>query len=202
MRLGFDKLLAPLTLSLALSLAACDDGDDIDDTPLTAELANAGGKIVATTQITVEPYKRGCTGDEDNYSLCKRAAAVDPADEHDYNDHIHGFQNQWGHRYTLEINVVELPEAFADGSTINFELVSILDDQLDLDDEFELPTYAFNLEPGASSGVLIDQTPVTCAPEVCDAIAAISDAPSSPMVRVRFGDEQPLPLVAVELMQD
>lgn len=202
MTLAFNalRLLVPLTFALA----ACDNEGDNANTPLTDELADAGGKIIATTEIVVAPHERGCAGEEETYHLCKRVSAVDPNDDRDYEyGHIYGFDHEWGHRVTLAINVVEMPEEYlyGDGARFNYEVVEIVDDQLDIDEEFELPTFVFDIEPGASAGTLIDQTPVTCAPEVCDAIAAIPDNPISPMVRVRFGDEQPFPLVAVELLE-
>jgi hypothetical protein len=198
------NLLAPLTLMLALAAGAAEQADAVD-TPLTDELADAGGVIIATSTIVVEPNKRGCVGEEDDYHLCRRVSALDPEDERDYDyGALYGFEHEWGHRYTLDINIVEMPEeyTYGDGSLYNYEVVAIVEDAQVLGEEFELPSYAFALEAGAIEGQLIDDTAVTCATqELCDAIAAIPDAPISPMVRVRFGDEQPLPLVAVQLLE-
>jgi hypothetical protein len=189
-------LLAPLTLALAL--VACGP----DDTPVTPDLAENGGKVIDTKQLVVEPSMRGCANEEfEVYTLCQRISAAD--DDYDYS-YVWGLEHEWGHRYTLEINVVEMPVewTYGDGSLLEFELVKVIDEQIVVAEEFELPTYAFNIQPGASSGTLVDQTPIICAtPEVCDAIAAVPDALDSPMVRVRFGETHPLPLVVIELLE-
>jgi hypothetical protein len=189
------RALAPLTLALAL--AACDN----DDTkPLTPDLAD--GKIIGTTQVVIQPNKRGCVSDDEVYATCLDIGPT--TDEYGYAiGSVWGFEFEWGHRYTLEVNVVEMPAewGYGDGEILNYELVAVVEDQLAIAEEFDLPAYAFRIDAGASAGTLVDQTPVSCAPELCDAIAAIPPDPISPMVRVRFGDQQPLPLVAVELLE-
>lgn len=183
--------------ALMCAALACDkQGDEpFDDTPLTPELA--AGSVVDTVRIEVEPYKRGCSLLEP--STCLIAEDSAETDFHDYR-HVWGLDYEWGHRYVLDVNIVEMPEDTVDGDGFvwNYELVERVEASVELEGTFTLPAETFVVSAGQGGGELIDATPFVCETQLLCSL--LSDTLGDAQVRVGFGAEVGDPLVALELL--
>ena len=126
--------------------------------------------------MLVDHYRVPCVGV--GSQLCLRASELDGSEYWNFYRTIAGFDYQWGHRYALRVEVTEIENPPADGSSARYDLIEVISDAV-IDERFEIALTTDYATGDAATGTfsLLGQRDVTCAePETCDVIAAALDA--------------------------
>lgn len=86
--------------------------------------------------MTVQHYKVPCQGE--SVQLCYLVKTQGQNDWEYFYDEIQGFDYEWGHVYTLEVNKTTIDNPPQDGSSIAIKLVKVLKKEA-VTEHFELP---------------------------------------------------------------
>ncbi len=143
----------------------------------------------------VGPTKTTCVyTDED--TLCLETKGPDDEYLSALYGGIEGLEWEWGTSYVIEVEISEYAEPPLHGSSLRYELVEIIEQTpVEAGFEFVLTVSVLNREDQE----ILDGTPYTCEPELCEALAAASF--TDDRVRFAFGplsDPLPLEVVAIE----
>ena len=156
--------------------------------------------------IEVDHYRVPCTGEA--RFLCMRTREKGQKEYNLEYDSIADFNPEWGHRYTLEIDVSS-QIAPADGSSIRKELSSVVSDELvpasttfdvTIDGKAEIfgfsPDLTFDMNGG---GMLRGDVPFKCKNQAaCDTAAQTQMNGNNANVTFGYQDPTALPLVLID----
>lgn len=147
--------------------------------------------------LVIDHYMVPCYGA--GPELCLREATSEKSGENLlFHGAIEGFSYEWGHRYTLRVAISEVEEPMADGSSMRYELVEVMSDEV-VNEDFSLvlaPEFIIG-DPVSGGFGLLDARTVWCAaPAVCETIAAIVDAGELVEVEIAHASEPSAPMIA------
>lgn len=146
--------------------------------------------------MTIEHYLVPCQGVGPR--LCMLTGEPGSAEQSFFYSGIDGFQFEWGHRYELRVEVTEVPDPPADGSSLDYSLIELVRDET-VDERFELRLDKDFLasEPSTGGFSLVGQRDIQCAQTaVCDAITAALVAQEAILVELSHGATESDPLLA------
>ena len=155
--------------------------------------------LEASSQVVtmlVAPYKLPCSGV--GPMLCL-SVAQDGGPEQFFYSAIEGFTFQWGHPVTLRVQVEEIANPPADGSSLRYTVVEVVND-----DGYAAGTSFDATVPGLLISVTDDgafslngDVAFTCADAAtCDAVNAVIGTPDTVALTFTFPDVEGEPLVA------
>ena len=113
----------------------------------------------------------------DNGSSIYYCASYDVVDTNEHvttYEGVGGFHPQWGHSYRIEVERSEVADPPLDGSTIRYDLVEVLSDEVEPGLEFTLALLSDWVSVDDEGGHLQGfEYPFTCTPEQCTELAAL-----------------------------
>lgn len=146
--------------------------------------------------MLIDHYMVPCHGE--GPLLCALKSEGVGSDQTYFYDSIVGFQQEWGHRYKLRVLVTDIPDPPADGSSLRYELLEVLSDEV-VDERFTLALSGVFIEgdPATQDFSLLGRRDITCAqPAVCDTIVAALAAGNEVMVELAHSASPAEPLTA------
>jgi hypothetical protein len=118
-------------------------------------------------------------------------------------DSIGGLDHQWGHSYRVEVEIIEVENPGADGSSVRYELVELLDEEVHPGLEFELSLQRGSVEFDQDGGAIATAHRFTCTPQQCSDLDALFDEFLFVDAVFRFGSaDQLFPLELVSFGVD
>lgn len=154
------KVALPLPLVCSF-LVAC--GQSVDDRSTTLPSASADASSAqdptsepepSTQTLHVEHYRAPCMGP------FVRSCYL--TDDGLFYGGIEGFDYQWGLSYTLEVNVFEVKDPPADGSSLRYELARVLKTEPPADPTFDVIVFDASIIHAGSYFSLFDEKNITC----------------------------------------
>ena len=121
--------------------------------------------------MLVDHYRVPCYGVGPR--LCSLVSEPGSAEQTYFYNGIDGFSQEWGHRYELRVLVTEIANPPADGSSLNYELVEVISDDV-VNERFTLSLSSDFVtgDPTTQAFSLLEVRDIACVDTtVCDAIA-------------------------------
>lgn len=135
--------------------------------------------------MIIDHYRVPCWGVGPR--LCSLVSDPGSAEQSYFYNGIDGFQQEWGHRYEVRVLVTEVANPPADGSSLNYELIEVISDEV-IDERFSLTLSDefIDGDPGTQAFSLLGYRDVACADTaVCDTI--VDALPGDGQVQVELG---------------
>jgi Domain of unknown function (DUF4377) len=146
--------------------------------------------------MLVDHYKQPCMGMAPQ--LCLRVAQNGSEDLNNFYDSIAGFDYEWGHRYELQVQITEIDNPPADGSSRRYTLLEVISDEV-VDDHFTLRLSSEHVvvESQSEKFSLMGDRDITCADvTVCETIDAVLSAHGLVEVELGHSSDPAGPLTA------
>jgi hypothetical protein len=132
-----------------------------------------------------------------DYHFCGTYIVVDTGQGNGLYQGIDGLETQWGYSYTVEVEIIEVEDPGADGYSIRYELVELIDQEAHPGEEFLLSLQRGWVEVEQEGGMVAGNA-FTCTLEQCTELGLLIDDDRDIRGKFRFGPiEQLLPLELV-----
>jgi hypothetical protein len=152
----------------------------------------------------IEPAPRMCDNGEDYYYFCAQYTVDGTDDLRTLSRDIDGLEQEWGHSYQVEVEIIEV-ESETESSSIRYELVELLDEEVHPGLEFEvrLERNVVAFDPDGVSGFINVTSTFACTLQQCSDLALLFSEFAFVDAVFRFGpDNQLFPLELVSFAAD